>query len=76
MGLGSLVSTYEVVLASWHGSNYLQQQLDSILGQTQPTDRLLIANDGSFDHTLAVLQGWHQLTRFPMRVLPRYPSGC
>ena len=54
MGLGSVVSTYEVVLATWNGSTYLQQQLDSILGQTQPPVRLLTADDGSFDHTLAV----------------------
>ena len=74
MGLGSVVSTYEVVLATWNGSTYLQQQLDSILGQTQPPVRLLIADDGSSDHTLAVIRAWHQRTRFPMRVLPPVPE--
>lgn len=74
MGLGSVVSSYEVLLATWNGSAYLEQQLDSILGQTQPPIRLLIADDGSSDDTLELIQAWHQRTRFPMRVLPPVPE--
>lgn len=62
---------YEVVLATWNGAAYLEQQLDSIAGQTLQPDRLLVADDGSSDHTLQLLKTWQERTGFPMHVLPR-----
>lgn len=70
MGLGLVVRGYEVLLATWNGAAYLEQQLDSILRQSQPPVRLLVADDRSSDHTLQLLQAWQERTPFPIHVLP------
>ncbi|RZJ62705.1 MAG: glycosyltransferase family 2 protein [Acidovorax sp.] len=46
----------DVLLATYNGSRYLAQQLDSILAQTHTPWRILVSDDGSSDETLAILQ--------------------
>lgn len=45
-----------VVLASYNGERYIERQLQSILNQTKSVDEVLIADDGSTDSTVAVVQ--------------------
>ena len=46
----------DVLLATYNGSKYLVDQLDSILAQTHQDLRILVSDDGSSDDTLAILQ--------------------
>ena len=45
-----------VLLSTYNGSKYLQQQLDSLYGQTYPDIRILVRDDGSSDTTGAILE--------------------
>lgn len=44
-----------VVMATYNGENFLKQQLDSILTQTDLPDELIIVDDGSTDRTREIL---------------------
>lgn len=44
-----------IVIATYNGAKFLQQQLDSILQQTYSTLELIIVDDGSIDDTLKIL---------------------
>jgi len=74
VGVGIVVGPYEVVLATYNGSAYLETQLDSISRQTVLPQRLLIADDNSTDSTLEVLDRWIQRTGLPTLLLPRAPN--
>ncbi|MDR0285250.1 MAG: glycosyltransferase family 2 protein [Propionibacteriaceae bacterium] len=45
-----------VLMATFNGEAYVAEQLDSLLSQTRPPDRICLADDGSTDGTLAVLE--------------------
>jgi glycosyltransferase involved in cell wall biosynthesis len=45
-----------VCMATYNGSRYLREQLDSILTQLGPLDELIVVDDGSRDETVAMLQ--------------------
>ncbi len=47
-----------IVMATYNGSKYLKEQLDSIMQQTQLPDEILISDDGSKDDTMMLLQEW------------------
>lgn len=47
-----------VLMAVWQGVDYLCEQLDSILTQTRPVDRIVISDDGSTDGTLDILTAY------------------
>lgn len=47
-----------VCLATFNGERYLATQLASVLSQLEPEDELVIADDGSTDGTLAVIQSF------------------
>jgi hypothetical protein len=63
----------EVLLATYNGERYLEEQIDSILAQDYPNLRVLARDDGSEDGTPAILNKYE--ARFPdrFRVLR---SGC
>ncbi|MBP6391832.1 MAG: glycosyltransferase [Flavobacteriales bacterium] len=44
-----------VVMATYNGAAYVQEQIDSILTNERPPDELIMVDDGSSDGTLAVL---------------------
>lgn len=46
----------QILMSTYNGEKYLEQQLDSILSQTYTNVRLLIRDDGSKDGTLAILR--------------------
>lgn len=45
-----------VVMATYNGEKYLKQQLDSILQQTIAPKEIIIVDDGSTDHTVAIIK--------------------
>ncbi|WP_139422905.1 glycosyltransferase family 2 protein [Chryseobacterium mulctrae] len=48
-----------VCLACYNGESYIKKQIDSILPQLNPTDELLISDDGSSDGTLEILKHYN-----------------
>jgi glycosyltransferase involved in cell wall biosynthesis len=58
--------TVEVLLATYNGAAYLQQQLDSLLSQTYDDWRLLVRDDGSADRTVQIVERFRE--RHPDRV--------
>lgn len=46
------------VLAAYNGAGYIEEQLDSIAGQSHPIDELLIRDDQSTDDTSRVIDEW------------------
>ena len=46
--------TVSVVMATYNGAQYLREQIDSILNQTYPVHELIIQDDKSTDHTVAI----------------------
>ena len=44
-----------VVMCTYNGEKYLQDQLQSILDQTRPPDEIIISDDGSTDSTLQIV---------------------
>ena len=45
-----------VCMATYNGSKYIRQQVESILIQLSFEDEVIISDDGSLDETLQVLQ--------------------
>ena len=58
----------ECVMCTYNGSEYIQEQLESIAGQTCPIDRLIICDDGSVDNTVAVVGEWKKSAGFKVDI--------
>lgn len=50
------MASVHIVLATYNGGKYLEEQLDSLLSQTYPDFRIEICDDGSTDNTIAIVQ--------------------
>jgi glycosyltransferase involved in cell wall biosynthesis len=48
--------TTSIVLCTYNGGRYLQQQLDSLLAQSRLPEQIVVADDGSTDGTWEILQ--------------------
>ncbi|CAN5398396.1 glycosyltransferase family 2 protein [soil metagenome] len=53
----------DIVMATYNGSKYLPEQLDSLLAQSWKNIRILVSDDGSTDNTLEILNEYG--IRFP-----------
>ena len=65
-----------VLLAAWNGEAYIEEQLDSILGQDglELNDlRIVISDDGSTDRTREILENYH--AQFPEQILLKHRSA-
>lgn len=51
----------DILLATYNGGNFLENQLYSLIGQTDREWRLLIHDDGSTDNTLTIIKKFVQL---------------
>lgn len=60
----------DVLLATFQGANYLEEQLESILTQSHPQLHLWIRDDGSTDQTLEILQKWTRTYPQKITLLP------
>lgn len=47
-----------IILATYNGEAYLDEQLDSIFQQSSPPSKILVRDDGSLDRTVAILKRW------------------
>ncbi len=45
-----------VAMCTYNGESYLDEQLQSILEQTEPIDEIVICDDGSIDKTLSIIE--------------------
>lgn len=72
MGLAFVVTVgpYEVILATWNGATFLDQQIASIMAQTIQPIRIVAADDGSIDRSLSILERWRQRNIVPIEILP------
>jgi glycosyltransferase involved in cell wall biosynthesis len=57
-----------VALCTYQGEQYLQEQLDSIAGQSRLPDELVVCDDRSTDGTLGILDRFRSQAPFPVRV--------
>lgn len=60
----------DILLATFEGSKYLEEQLESILAQSHLYLHLWVRDDGSSDQTLSILQKWTQTYPQKMTLLP------
>lgn len=65
-----LTPTLEVVLATYNGADFLDQQLQSLLQQWKQPDQLIVQDDGSTDGTAAILLEWGERHPNWIRQLP------
>ena len=59
----------DVLLATWNGSRFIEEQLDSLFRQTCQNFRLIVRDDASSDSTLQIVEQYR--SRHPERVLVR-----
>lgn len=64
-----------VVLCSFNGAKYLDEQLLSIAKQTLLPDELIIADDGSSDDTLLIARRFAAQCPFAVKILPNENSS-
>lgn len=58
-----------VVMCTYNGEKYLQEQLDSILNQTYPNLELIILDDGSFDNTINIIRNNYSNNNLKMTIV-------
>ena len=63
-----------MVLATCNGAAHLDLQIASILAQTHPPQRLLVADDASSDGTPQLLEAWQRSSAVPIEMLPPLPQ--
>ena len=50
--------TVDILMATYNGADYLNDQIQSIVNQNYSDWDLLISDDGSFDATIDILENW------------------
>jgi glycosyltransferase involved in cell wall biosynthesis len=56
-------------MATCNGARFLQEQLNSLAGQTQNPAELVISDDASTDETIAIAHDFAQSAPFPVKIL-------
>ena len=56
MEIESMDSTVLIMMASYNGKKYIEEQIESIRSQTYPNWKLIIQDDGSTDGTLEIVE--------------------
>ena len=69
MSATASASLVTVLLATFNGSHFLRQQLDSIAAQTYLQWQLIVSDDGSHDDTLAILQTFQEEHPYQVRII-------
>lgn len=55
-------------MATFNGSRFLAEQLESIANQTKRPVELVVTDDGSTDGTLEILRGFRKTASFPVKI--------
>jgi glycosyltransferase involved in cell wall biosynthesis len=55
-----------IAMATYNGARYLQEQLDSFMGQTRLPDELVVCDDRSIDGTVLTLERFQKQSPFPV----------
>ena len=63
-----LMSTLSVALCTYNGDRYLEAQLESIAAQTRQPDELVVGDDSSTDHSIAIIRRFAAQARFPVHL--------
>ena len=50
----------DILMATYNGEKYLEEQIDSIINQTYRNWNLLIRDDGSEDETLKIIENYEK----------------
>lgn len=58
-----------IAMATYNGAKYIQEQLDSFIKQTHQPHELVVADDGSTDNTLQIIENFAQRAPFKVTVL-------
>lgn len=53
------IKRVSVAMASYNGEKYIKKQIESILNNLDKNDELVISDDGSRDHTLDIINSFH-----------------
>lgn len=56
LGKGDMISKVTILLSTYNGSEFLQEQLDSLYKQTYSNITILVRDDGSIDSTVSILE--------------------
>jgi glycosyltransferase involved in cell wall biosynthesis len=57
-----------VAMCTYNGEQFLAQQLASMAQQSRPPDELIVCDDRSTDHTVAMIREFAASVRYPVRV--------
>ena len=57
-----------IAMATYNGSRFLQEQLDSLRRQTVPPYELIIQDDGSTDNTIQIARNFASQAPFPVKI--------
>lgn len=57
-----------IALASYNGSKFLREQLESFSKQTRLPDELVVCDDASIDNTIDILERFKATAPFPVRI--------
>ncbi|OWV83250.1 hypothetical protein ATY79_14825 [Rhizobium sp. R693] len=63
-----------IVLATFNGERFLDQQLQSLLSQTVKPFEVIVSDDNSTDHTDGLIVSFEKRAPFPVRRLKNKPS--
>lgn len=58
-----------VVLATFNGAEFLEEQLDTLNEQTLLPDELIVTDDASSDHTIDIVRSFERRARFPVTLI-------
>jgi len=67
-GRGTGQSGISVAMATYNGARFLEEQLESLAGQTALPGELVVGDDGSDDETPAILERFAAAAPFPVRI--------
>lgn len=64
----SHIPRISIAMATYNGSKYLLEQLDSLAAQTLCPYELVVTDDGSTDNTLEIVERFSERAPFPVRI--------
>lgn len=65
-----------VVIPCYNAERWIEQTLDSVLAQTLPPQEVIIANDGSTDRSLAIIENIQKQTSIPFVIVNTHRLGA